>query len=235
MNISEIVAWLNTRYLPLQYSIPWNTRMNLVEDAIRYWNTHSAFPHLEMVDVSSSSTSGSVQASSNLKSVVKVYPAQNPHPGFLWEDHPMWSLLGMTVLDNVTTTLIEMASAFAAMRVYIGSDFNWKCLPSFDPDEGPYVVWEHKPSGVTQLCLLGLYRIREVDNVVSQHILDWIIEYSHALFLIAEGNVLRKASVIGLNNDGNQMIQEGKEKKEKLEQRLVEEGRWVVMGKRIGG
>jgi hypothetical protein len=50
---------------------------------------------------------------------------------------------------------------------------------------------------------------------------------------MAEGNTLRKSDAIGIKNDGQQLIDEGKEEIKTLQEQLAQEGRWVSFTKRF--
>ena len=74
---------------------------------------------------------------------------------------------------------------------------------------------------------------RHEDEIKSEHILNWILYYSKALVQIIEGNTLRKASAIGITNDGDSLKSEGYEEKKNLEKQLAVEGRWISFCKKF--
>jgi hypothetical protein len=71
------------------------------------------------------------------------------------------------------------------------------------------------------------------EDVVSSYLLDFLLFYTKALVKINEGNILRKSSIVGINNDGQALVTEGKEEKKDLEEKLMRESRWCVIGRRF--
>jgi hypothetical protein len=71
------------------------------------------------------------------------------------------------------------------------------------------------------------------EDITSEYVLDWLLQYIYALTKMAEGIILRKAGAIGITNDGGDLFNEGKEAKEKLEQKLAIEGRWMSFSRRM--
>jgi hypothetical protein len=162
------------------------------------------------------------------KGVHGVLP--NANPEWIYTNHPFWTLLGVTILDNVTTDLIEMASAYSHYKNYIGNDFKYKFVPSQDPAVPPYVLFYNFPPKATKACIMGSKRIMPNEDLKQEHILDWILRYSKALLKQAEGNLLRKAKLINADVDGQQIYDEGEKEKKELEDTLGIEGRWILLG-----
>jgi hypothetical protein len=50
---------------------------------------------------------------------------------------------------------------------------------------------------------------------------------------MVEGNALRKTDAINIKNDGQQLYDEGKEDKLRLEERLANEGKWMCFARRF--
>jgi len=227
---TAIKEWLEAEFAPLTLATPDDTIYQVIQNAIRYFNTHSAYKISAMYDYSSGTKR--VQLGTEFKTVTKVYP--NKTTSWIYDDHPLWSLLGITILDNVTSDMIIMSEAFKNYRNFVGTDFRWRFVKSEDPDvEGGYLYAINIPSGTTSLYVEGTRRITCDDtNITSEYILDWILNYSKALLRIIEGNTLRKGDIVGIKNDGQEMINEGKEEKKELEERLAVDGRWVAMIRR---
>jgi hypothetical protein len=228
---TEIIEWLEREFQPLKLATPDQTQSQYVENAVRYWNTHSAHPVLTMHNATSS-VSQAIDIPPVTKQVYKVYPSSNPE--WVYTHHPYWTLLGVTILDNVTTDLIEMATAYQHYKNYIGNDFRWNFVPSNDPTENSKLYMYNFPSrSAPKAAVLGARRILPNEDITSPHILDWILYYTKALVKQAEGNILRKAKIINADADGQQLYDEGTEEKKALEERLAEEGRWLVFTQRI--
>ena len=228
---TEILEWLQREFQPLKLATPDQTQSQIVENAIRYWNTHSAHPVLTMHEA----TSGASQVLDIppiTKQVYKVSPSTNPE--WLYTNHPYWTLLGVTVLDNMTTDLIEMATAYQHYKNYIGGDFRWNFVPANDPTENSKLYMYNFPSrSAPKVAVLGARRILPNEDIKSPHILGWLLYYCKALLKQAEGNILRKAKLINADVDGDLLYNEGTTEKKDLEARLAEEGRWLVFCQKI--
>lgn len=228
MKPSAMVEWIQNEFLPLTLATPTPTITQIIDNTVRYWNTHSAFKTLEMVDYSAGNI---VKVSSGIKQVWSVHPAQLSE--WIMQNHPLWTLLGVTILDNVTSDLIQLASAYQHYRVYVGTDFHWTFAPNQDPTAQGDLYVQHVPNNSTGLMIVGSKRITVEEDVVSEHIVDWLLWYVKALVKKAEGNLLRKSDVIGVSNDGQQLYDEGAKEEEDLRERLFEESQWQAMAKRI--
>ena len=79
------------------------------------------------------------------------------------------------------------------------------------------------------MAVLGTMRILPTDNIVAEPILEWILAACKAQTQMIEGNLLRKADIINVKNDGNEMIQESKQDWADLKERLSQEGRWCAL------
>ncbi len=226
---SKYLTWINQEFLPLTLATPQATQIQIFENSIRYWNNNSAYKIATMFDY----TPGlkRIQLNNQFKSVADVYPSKNT--AFVWNNHPLWSLMGMTVLDNVTGDLIIMSEAFRNYQVYVGADFQWVYEKSEDPAVGGYLYCINVPIGTEKICVIGTKRITEDEDIKQEPILDWVYRYSKALLKQVEGNTLRKSGIIGISNDGQQMVDEGKEEARELQERLSKDSRWVVFMKRF--
>jgi len=221
-------TWIANEFLPLNLITPTATLEQMLENAIRYWNTHSGYKVSSMVAYAPGTKR--VQLSPEFKSVVTVYP--NTTTTWIWNDHPLWTLLGITVLDSVTTDLIMMSEAFRNYRIYVGTDFRWVYEKSDDPTVGGYLYCINVPNGVTGLYVLGTKRITKTENIKNEYILDWLLRYWKALVKQVEGNTLRKAGIIDIKNDGDTLVREGIDEMHKLQETLARDSRWVVLAKR---
>jgi len=229
MDMSDIVSWLQTEFLPLDLATPTSTIEQLVNNAIRYWNTHSGHKISRVYNFNTGTRR--VQLDTDFKTVVQVYPTSSTT--WIWNDHPLWTLLGISILDNVTTDLILMSEAFRNYRIYVGTDMRWTFDPSQDPNTGGYLYVLNAPNNTTALLVVGTKRITSTDEINNEYILDWILRYSKALLKMVEGNTLRKSSIIGINNDGDTLVREGAEEKRELEEALKRDARWVALTRRF--
>ena len=175
--------------------------------------------------------SGAIQLDVTYKNVYDVYPATQPD--WILANYPVWSLLGITVIDNLTSDLIELGEAYKNFRYYLGADFRWRFQKSDDPTIGPWLYTSNLPAGTTNCAVLGTYRIPPNTPITSEYILNWILYYTKALTKIAEGNTLRKTSAIGIVNDGDTLVKEGKEEVKALQDKLTQEGRWIAFCRRF--
>jgi hypothetical protein len=141
--------------------------------------------------------------------------------------------MGITVLDNVTGDLILMSEAFRNYRVYVGTDFQYIFEKSDDPTIGGYLYCINVPNGTERLYVVGTKRIIEDEDVKVEQVLDWIYRYTKTLLKQVEGNTLRKSSIINIANDGQQMVDEGREEMKEMQENLAKDSRWVVFAKRM--
>jgi len=225
---TQIREWIRTEFLPLELATPNETIEQHIDSTIRYWNTHSAHRHVAMCSYSSGDKR--VQLPNTFKDVAQVFPATTTT--WIWNDHPLWTVLGLTILDNVTSDMIMMSEAFRNYRIYVGTDFQWTFEPSQDFSAGGYLYAINIPKGVSQLCVVGARRIADNEELKNEYILDWILRYSKELVRSTEGNTLRKSSIIDVKNDGAEMIREAKEEIQSLQKELEVNGRWFILCKR---
>jgi len=228
MQKAAMVEWIKTEFFPLNIVTPNGTIEQCIDNAFRYWNNHSGFKHIAMIDADSVR----VQVPKEMKFVAKVYPASlrasDPFQG-----HPLWSLLGITILDNVTSDIILLTEAFKNYQGYIGEDFQWGYVKSDDPEEGGHLYLSNIPAGAERLAIVGTRRIFNDEDIKSEYILDWLLRYSKALVKMVEGNTLRKADIISVKSDGQNYYDEGKEEVKELQEQLARDGRWVALARRF--
>lgn len=223
------LTWIEQEFLPLTLATPEETLIQIYENAIRYWNTNSAYKVTTMIDYPSGTKR--VQMNTQFKTVVDIYPAKTTT--WIWNDHPLWTLLGITVLDNVTGDLIMLSEAFRNYRCYIGTDFQWIFEKSDDPTIGGYLYCINIPSSTQSLYVVGTKRITEDEDVKVEQVKDWLYRYSKTLVKQVEGNTLRKSSIISIQNDGQQLVDEGREEMKDLQERLSKDSRWVLLARRM--
>ena len=228
MERTEIIDWLETEFLPLELVTPAATQAQLVDNAIRYWNTHSGYKISKVYDYASDIR---IQLDAKFKTVVQVYPTSTTT--WIWNDHPLWTLLGITVLDNVTSDLIMMSETFRNYRQYVGTDFRWTFERSTNPAVGGYLYPINVPSAVTGLYVIGTRRIGSTESIDDDYILDWVLRYAKSLLKQVEGNTLRKADLINAKNDGQELVTEGKTEMLELQESLARNSRWVALAHRF--
>jgi hypothetical protein len=170
---------------------------------------------------------GAIQLDSDIKTVVKVYPSTMRETFF--SDHPMWVLLGFITLDRHTQDLMQLTHTYEGYRIYLGTDFRWKWERSTDSDVGGWLYLQNTPRDSSNVAVVGLKRILENEDIADEFILDWILQYTKALVQIMEGNVLRKGQIIGIQQDGQNLLDEGLRLKEELQERLKKEARWAML------
>lgn len=233
---NEILDWVKQEFQPVFLATPDETIRQFIANAKRYWNTHSAYPIVTMQQLSAAGGNnniggGSIQLPVTYKGVYDVYPATQPD--WILANYPVWSLLGITVIDNLTSDLIELSEAYRNFRYYMGTDFKWKFQKSDDPTVGPWLYTSNLPAGTTNCAVLGTYRIPDNTPITSEHVLNWMLYYVKALVKISEGNTLRKTDAVGIKNDGQSLVTEGKEEVKALQDSLAQEGRWICMSRRF--
>lgn len=227
-DMTKYREWIAAEFSPLTLATPDTTLDQQVENAIRYWNHHSAYKISAMVDYVQGQTRAQLPAA--FKYVAEVYP--NKKTTWLWNDHPLWTMTSVNVLDSVTTDLIMMSEAFRSYRKYVGTDFRHTFVRSGSMTEGGYLYAINVPGGTTALFVMGTRQILPDEDVTDTFILDWLLPYFKALVKQVEGNTLRKSSIINLSNDGNDLVREGKDEMAFLQKELERNSRWVAFVKR---
>jgi len=156
MTINEIVQWVHQEFQPVELATSDATIIQMTKNAIRYFNTHSAYPIVKMFPCAGISAA-SIQMTPDYKNVVQVYPATTPD--WILQNYPLWSLLGITVIDNLTSDLIMLSEAFRNYRYYMGTDFKFTYQKSENPTVGGILYLSNLPGPTTTLCCVGTKRI----------------------------------------------------------------------------
>lgn len=229
--MSKYVSWIKKEFEPIGLIVA-NTDDTVieqkVENAIRYWNTHSAYKISAVYDYTPGTKR--VQISEEFKAVVDVLPTNRA--ATIFGSYPLWTLTGIAVLDNVTTDLITMTEAFRTYQKYIGTDFRWTFDRADVPTVGGYLYAVNVPHGSQALYVMGTKRITKNEDIKSDYILNWILYYAKALVKQTEGNVLRKTAIIDTPLDGQALYNEGIQEQKDLEKTLSRDSRWVIFMRR---
>ena len=229
MTKTDRIIWVKNEFLPIPLATDDVTIQQIDDNAIRFWNVHSAFPIVKMF--SANSGTKVVTLDPEYKNVVQIFP--DNVPDWVLQNYPLWSLLGITIIDNLTSDLIMLSEAYRNYRYYIGTEFKYTYVKSDDPTVAGSLYLYNLPGTTSSIAVVGTKRILKEEDIKSEYILSWLLPYIKALVKLVEGNVLRKASSIEIANDGQRIYDEGREEKEKLEERLSAEGRWLSFIKRF--
>jgi len=227
MTKAQIRDWIINEFRPVKLATPPSVIDQQIDNAIRYFNTHSAYKIARMYDYNKQSA---IQLGPEIKTVVQCYPSTMEKT--VLSSHPMWALLGLLTLDRYTADIMLLYHTFGGYSIYVGHDFRWKFIRSESPVEGGWLYVQEVPREADKLAVIGLKRILSNEDIKDEFILDWILKYSKALVKVIEGNTLRKAQIIGIQNDGEDLVSEGKQEVEKLQKKLKQEGLWAVLAKR---
>jgi hypothetical protein len=171
-----------------------------------------------------------VQLNAQFKDVVEVWPSNTT--GWVFNNHPLWTLTGIQLLDNITGDMIMLSEAFRNYQVYIGSDMRWTYVRSTEAEVGGMLSLINVPLGSENIAVKGLKRITATEQISDEHVLDWILNYAWALFKILEGHTLRTAEIADIKTPGRDYVKEGYDEKKALEEQLAYEGRWVTLAAR---
>lgn len=245
MTKSEMLTWIQLEFAPLVLATPAATILQQIDNAVRFWNTNSAHRAVTMVSLNGSAgVAGNMgqqgaqwaDLDPQIKTVVNVIPSTNAST--IFNDHPLFSLLGIVLLDNVTSDLIVMQEAYKTYKQYTSTNMAWHFEPNADPALGGRLYVRNLPVFNPLICVVGTKRILPAElttgsGLVQQNILDWLLRYTKALTKTCEGNLLRKSDAIGVKNDGQVMVTEGMEEKKALEAECFINSRWVIGGKRM--
>jgi hypothetical protein len=231
MQLIDIRNWIYTEFSPSTLSIGQPVIDQQILNCIRYWNTHSGYKITKMYQTPANMCDGMVTLDTELKNVVKVYPSVMEDA--LLQTSPMGTLLGFVTLDSLTTDLIMMTNAMEGYRIYLGQDFRWRYERSVDQDNVPGQLFLQKvPRGSSAVAVVGLKWIQPGENITDPFLLDWILKYSLALCKVKEGNILRHAQMISIQNVGTDMLKEGVDEIVELQTRLSRESQWALLAAR---
>lgn len=224
MRLPEIVEFIKTSILPVKLVTPDQVIDQCIQSAFRYFNNHSAVKIVQMVPATSPS-----KVSKYIKSVAQVYPDVRSST-LNMQDFPLYTLLGIQVIDGLTSDLILLSETYKTYMTYMAKDFDWTFLPVDDANDtngGGSLFVQNVPNGCSRLCVIGSQRVFPDDDITNQYILDWLINYSRALVMVTEGGTLRKGDIIGVKNDGSDIISDAKEEIKSLRDDLKANGRWL--------
>ena len=233
MTPQDILAWIKTDYLPLQYAQPDSTLLQNINQVIYYWNTHSGHRVLEMYPASSSGLNQStvIQLNPEIKTVTEVLPSAQQLAIALAD--PTWTLLGVQVMNYMSADLIAINEGYKNYLAYLGNDFRWIFEPSQDPSVGGTLFLQSLPAPAIACAVVGTFRILPNTNITSEHILDAILRGSMSYCKMKEGNILRKADSINVKNDGQAMLTENTEVWNEWKKELQNNARWAGLAQRI--
>jgi hypothetical protein len=228
---TNLLTWMAGEFAPRILATPEASVKQMFENAIRYWNSHSGYKISTVVNYTPGTAR--VQVGAAFKTVVDVMPTSQAEQ--IWNNHPLWTLTGVTILDNVTTDLILMSEAFRNYQIYVGTNFRFHFEKSDLPTAGGYLYCVNVPAGTASLYVVGTKRILPDEDVsiLPEVIVNWIYYYTKALVKQLEGHTLRATDIIDVKSDGQELYDEGKEEVEKLQETIKKEAWWVMFLKRM--
>jgi hypothetical protein len=95
---TKYLTWLSNEFKPLTLATPETTQKQLVENAIRFWNTNSAYKVSTMVDYTPGTKR--VQLNTQFKAVADIYPCKTTT--WIWNDHQFFvgDFIGRPISNN---------------------------------------------------------------------------------------------------------------------------------------
>ena len=180
MNRDQIRNWLKQEMQPIDLATPDPVVTQQIESALRYFNNNSAFRIVRMYPISyslvpqlsgptptltppnqmSSQGQKRLVVSPEFKMVAEVFPATGN--AFIFNSHPLWSLLGTTIIDNITSDLIILGESYRNYRYYIGNDFRFHFEQNENPELGGSLYLSNTPYGAARVCVVGSKRYSSV-------------------------------------------------------------------------
>lgn len=225
----DYVKWIKAEFAPITLITPDSTISQCVNNAVRYFNTHSAYRYAAMANITDTVR---IELPAQFKNVYQVVP-NNTDLALFGGLSSMWALTGVAILDNVTTDLIYLTEALKNYQTYLGLGFQWMFEPNMaDPEGKGTLLLQNIPGGVTKVFIIGTRRIISSDKIEDQFINDWLLRYTKALVKQVEGSSLRKSNIIIPGLDGQEMVSEGTEEMKTLQDELRVNARWVSFAKR---
>jgi len=226
----DIRDWVIRSFKPIGLATPFETLDQIIDSCIVYWNTHSAYKTIRRYDAVEMSVTDAVQVDVDIKTIVKCYPLQMKE--VLFQNHPMWVLLGFITLDRYTQDLMQLGHTFDGYKIYLGNDFRWRWERPEDESLGGWIYLQQVPQGSSHVCVVGTKKVIAGEDIKDEFIYGWIREYVRSTVKVYEGSILRKGGIIGIANDGGDMVAEGKEERKELEEKLRQESRWLLLASR---
>lgn len=227
MTRKQISDWIIRSFDPIALATPGDTLSQIVDEVIDYWNTHSAYKISAFLPTSNNVITLPLE----FKVVESIHP--NVQQVQMLQDFPNTLLLGMTVLDNLTTDTILLSEGYKNYRTYMGGQLAFQEIRSEDPTVANRIVVNNLNRACTDVFVVGAKRILPGEDIKQLCIYEWVRRYARAKVKQREGEVLRKAKTIGVDNDGDSMVTEGLAEQEKLAVELGEQGRWLLLGSRF--
>lgn len=240
MVCTEYVEWVKNKFYPDPVILPDAIIMQNLEEAIDYWNNHSAFKVTETVDIEFSAINngcqgqraGKVQLSTRFKFVTRVFPQKVEAQGLNYTPESM--ILGLTATNRfMSEDYIQWKHWLKGWQTYANSNFRAKFMESEDPlNVGGMLYVQSVPFYSTKATVEGGLRIFSNQDVKDPQIFNWIRNYTYALCAEQQGRGMRKASMIGVASDGDSQVNEATVLKGKLEEELKKSGSWMILLKR---
>jgi hypothetical protein len=228
---SDILEWVRTDFLPLRLSIPDQTVLQQVDNSVRYFNNNSAVKVARMY-----STAPVITIDADIKNIAQVLPSKVSASTQLVDAN--WLLLGIQSMNYLSADIIAMNEAYKNYAAYFGTDFQWNFERGVNPNQTGKLFLSNVPSGADKVYVVGALRILDDTettdyDIAHDHVLDFILRSTKALVKICEGNVLRKADMINIKNDGQSLLTEGTEEWKLIREELLSMSRWMCMGSRM--
>ena len=229
--MSDFETWITNKFLPSPCVVPKSAIQQNIEEAFAYWNRFSAYK-ITFQQAVSRSTEGRahVVLPANVKGVVKVLANTSQDPVF--SATPEYALLGLSVLPNYTSDLIDLQHAFGGYRVYLGQDFRWKFMRSEDETVGGDLYLQSLPRESSTVVVIGTKRINVDEDITDTHIYDWLRRYAYALTRKQHGDALKNAGMVGVMTPGADHVTDGDKMLAELQEELRKSGRWALLGQR---
>ena len=159
MTRPQIYDWLVRSFDPITLATPQESVMQLIDECVDYWNMHSAYRIAAFLPV----TAKVIELPLEMKMAVECMP--NVAQVQLLQDFPNTLLLGMTVLDNLTTDTILLSEGYKNYRTYMGGQFAWQEIRSEDPTVPNRVVINNLNSACTDIFVVGAKRILPLEDI----------------------------------------------------------------------
>lgn len=186
---------------------------NYIKKAIKYYSDHYSTQMMTTVAIPANKV---LTMPDYVELVYKVYDVRQNSQYIGQPDLFQYFYLKFTPAIGRTLTYMEMLALFTFYQ-------NTKDL--FWPADTWYWVkpdlyFQGFANSVATVLFKYQFDPEDANFDFTGYAQDWILRYSTALIKIAEGTITRKSKSVDMDSDGDQLVEDGKQEQQKLEDEI---------------
>ena len=219
MTPSEIKEYIKDEMLPVPIigGTEYQKVDRHIKKAIQMYNKYNSDVLYRQVNTTASVID--ISGYKDIKSIVKVYTDQRRSiNAFSPLDE---QLIGVNVIrEQAVEDFIIARAYYETLKMVLGVELKWKVI------NGKLYI-DDIPQGTTCIVIqyymqydLSEYDSLDIDN---EDAINWIRDYALALTKIDQGRILGKSNAVDIDVQGSELLAEGKDEKDKLEEMIKEE------------